>query len=639
MCGISGILAFENSSHKVTSEEIKKMTTEMIHRGPDAEGVWINETGDVGFGHRRLSIIDTSDMANQPMQNHDQTISLVFNGEIYNHLQIRQELKALGYSFKTDHSDTEVIIHAFSAWGIKMIDKLRGMFAIALMDNVNKELWLIRDRIGIKPLYWTIDNHRLYFASEIKAILGHQHIKREVNEDSLFHYLSFLTSAAPNTLFKDIYKLPGGHWMRVDMHGNTQSMCYWDALKNAQDLANENEATILKNIRTTLQESVELRQISDVPVGVFLSGGIDSSVNTALFSKNSDKSVKTFSIGYDAEYDSYKSELHYARMMAKAVNSKHHETLLNVNDLIDFLPKMIELQDEPIADPVCVPLYYVAKSARDNDVVVCQVGEGADELFMGYPNWKRAWILQKISDYIPVFSFVKEIGLWGLRKKKKHHTQAYDWLSRSADKKPIFWGGAEGFSHLAKMNILSSTMKEKYKNRSSWEVIEPIYKQYCKFAKRKSTLHWMTYLDLNFRLPELLLMRVDKMTMGNSLEGRVPFLDHKFVELAMGISEEQKTKNGVLKYALKKAVRGIIPDSIIDRPKQGFGVPVTEWLMQGVREYAIDAVKDFLHHTDYLDEQETLKLIRDPKSAMNAWYILNLALWWQHWIKDKAVKP
>jgi asparagine synthase (glutamine-hydrolysing) len=632
VCGIAGIFAVSSNAPPVAEKAVVAMRDTMVHRGPDGGGVWVSSDARIGLAHRRLSIIDLSAAADQPMSDAEGSVWVTFNGEIYNHAELRLELEAAGHRFRTDHSDTEVIVHGFKQWGIGCVERFRGMFAFALWDIRQRELWLVRDRIGIKPLYWTRHDGSVRFASEIKAILADPAVRREVNEDGLFHYLSFLTTPAPDTLFAGIHKLPGGTWLRISATGEMTERRYWDALENAEDLGGANDTEISERILRELRTAVAMRKISDVPVGVFLSGGIDSSTNAALFSEGGG-AVKTFSIGYDHDYDSYKNELTYARQVADLVGAEHHELRLGIDDLIDFLPRMIELQDEPIADPVCVPVYYVSKLARDNGVIVCQVGEGADELFCGYPNWKRALDLQKMSDTIPVPNALRKLALLGLRMLGKDQLQPYDWLERSASGKPIFWGGAEGFSHRGKMKILSPRLRERFAGRSSWEAIEPIRARFDANSKGRGRLDWMTYLDLNFRLPELLLMRVDKMSMGVSLEGRVPFLDHRFVEMAMGIPEVVKTRNGTLKYILKRAVRGLIPDEIIDRPKQGFGVPVHEWLLDKLGTRVDDAVENFLAHTDYLDPDATRALIRSRAGGPLPWYILNLAMWWDRWIK------
>ena len=631
MCGINGALVFKGGDFRVDEAYIAKMRDTMALRGPDGAGAWVSRDGKIGLGHRRLSIIDLSAVADQPMSNEDDSLQIVFNGEIYNHAEIRAELVALGgHTWKTDHSDTEVILHAFEEWGIDCIHRFRGMFAMALWDIRKRELWLIRDRIGIKPLYYSVHHNRIVFASEIKALLQDPQQVRAVHEEAFYHYLSFLTTPAPQTLFEGIKKIPGGTWLRIQADGAMEERRYWDVWDNAKPLnlsEDETAAAILAELKT----AVKLRKVSDVPVGVFLSGGIDSSTNAALFSEGDGKQVKTFSIGYEGNYESYQNELHYARQVADLVGAEYHERLLTQEDLLDFLPQMIHLQDEPIADPVCVPVYYVSKLARDNGVIVCQVGEGADELFWGYPSWKQSLELQNTANSVPVPNTIKKMGLAGIRAMGKQTNARYEWLRRASEGQPIFWGGAEAFSESQKQRLLSPRLRKKFANLTSWDALKPIHDRFKAKAWDTSPLSWMSYLDLNLRLPELLLMRVDKMSMGVSLEGRVPFLDHKFVELAMSIAPAMKTKDGTLKYILKKAVRGVIPDEIIDRKKQGFGVPVYEWFLDKLGEQAKRDLSEFCDQTDFLDKAEVMRYIENGDGP-KVWYLLNFALWWREYI-------
>lgn len=631
MCGIVGAITFKNNTFSVTESYIAGMRDTMAHRGPDGAGVWISPDRKVGLGHRRLSIIDLSESANQPMSNENGSLWVVFNGEIYNHADIRPELEKLGHRFKTDHSDTEVIIHAFEQWGIECLHKFRGMFAIGIWDERKKELWLIRDRIGIKPLYYSIHNERITFASEIKALLKDPDQKKAVNEEAFYHYLSFLATPAPQTLFDGINKLPNGMWLRIKEDGQITENRYWDVWDHVKPLVNVSEDEIAQMLLSELRTAVKLRKVSDVPIGIFLSGGIDSSTNAALFSEGEGRAVKTFSIGYVGEYQTYQNELHYARMMAQEVGAEHHERLLTLDDLINFLPQMVHLQDEPIADPVCVPVYYVSKLARDNGVIVCQVGEGADELFWGYPWWKTALRIQKL-DNLPFTGILKKTGLHLLGMLGKDETIYYEWLRRGCEGLPIFWGGAEAFTEHQKKKLLSPRVRKQFHSLTSWDVIKPIRQRFDEKAWEKSPLQWMSYLDLNMRLPELLLMRIDKMSMGVSLEGRVPFLDHKFVELAMSIPESVKTRNGTLKYILKKSVRGVIPDELIDRKKQGFGVPVYEWFFGKLGDSARQELAKFCEATDFLERSEVMCLL-DRDVGHQPWYLLNLALWWKEYIE------
>jgi len=613
----------------------------MSHRGPDGAGIFVSPDRRLGLGFRRLAIIDLSERAMQPMSNEDGTLWVVFNGEIYNHAEIRAELERRGgHRWKTDHSDTEVILHAFEEWGIECVHKFRGMFAIALWDTKQRQLWLIRDRIGVKPLYYSIHHGRITFASEIKALLQDEEQERGVNEEALYYYLSFNATPAPHTLFSGIQKLAPGTWLRVNEDGYVQECRYWDVWDHTQPLTDISEDEIAERILSELRTSVKLRKISDVPVGVFLSGGIDSSTNAALFSEGEGHPVRTFSIGYDREYESYPSELPYARRIAHEVGAEHHELRLRESDLLNSLPLIIRHQDEPLADPVCVPVYYVSKLARDAGVIVCQVGEGSDELFWGYKYWKDSLRLQRLTNLLPIPSPLRELGLTGLdfversRGASYRHQFSCEVLRRALSNQPIFWGGAEVFSDSQKRQLFSPRLLKKFAELSSWEALRPIRERFEEKAWEPSPLNWMTYLDLNLRLPELLLMRVDKMSMAVSLEARVPFLDHKFVELAMSIPEAVKTRNGVLKYILKKAVRGVIPDELIDRKKQGFGVPVYEWYQTKFGEYLAKEMKDFCHSTDLFQFDGVLPFLKK-----RGWALLNVALWWKQYIGSAIPVP
>ena len=635
MCGLVGGLIFDESPFQITAAYLTRMRDTMVHRGPDGAGCWIRSDGRVGLAHRRLSIIDLSTAAGQPMSNRDGGLQLVFNGEIYNHAEIRRELVRLGHrDWQTDHSDTEVILHAFEEWGINCLHRFRGMFAIALWDERNRDLWLVRDRIGVKPLYYSVHHGRITFASEIKALLADPDQPRAVDEQAFFHYLSFLTTPGPETLFAGIRKLPGGTWLRVRENGTIIENRYWDVWDHTEPLSGRSDAEIADRLRSELRTAVSLRKVSDVPVGVFLSGGIDSSTNAALFSEDETGPVRTFTIGYHGEYQSYQNELHHARRMAELVGAEHHELLLSVDDLLDFLPQMVQLQDEPIADPVCVPVYYVSKLARDHGVTVCQVGEGSDELFWGYASWKDLLKLEHWNR-LPVPAIAKRLGLWGLDSIGRGESYRYERLRRAALGQPVFWGGAEAFTQRQKERLLSPRLVRRFRGMTSWNAIEPQWQRFCQKAWEPSPLNWMTHIDLHCRLPELLLMRVDKMSMGVSLEARVPFLDHKFVELAMSIPSRVKTRNGTSKHILKQAVRGLIPDDLIDRPKQGFGVPVYEWFFGRLGDTVRRELDEFCSQTDFLNPVEVRRLC-DQQQGPLVWYLLNFALWWKQFVGETS---
>jgi asparagine synthase (glutamine-hydrolysing) len=601
----------------------------MAHRGPDGAGLWVSDDKSIGLGHRRLSILDLAPSAGQPMSNEDATVWVTFNGEIYNYAEVRQELVACGgHRWKTDHSDTEVIVHGYEQWGIDVVQKLRGMFAMAIWDNREKTMYLVRDRTGIKPLYYCAMGNRLIFASEIKAILQDPTVPRRINDVALYHYLSFLIPPAPFTMFEGIKKLPSATYLKVRFDGSIQERKYWNLWRSVkQNRGTENQ--IVEELRAALEESVSVHKVSDVPVGVFLSGGIDSSTNTALFSRGESKAVQTFTIGYQGQYKSYSNETSYARAMADHVGATYHERLLSLDDMMEFLPRMVHLQDEPIADPVCFPVYYVSKLARDNGVTVCQVGEGADELFWGYPGWKNILRLADRERSVPgPIKKLMQAGLCLAGKKDSFH---YEYLRRSLDKETIFWGGAEAFPEGRKRHLVSERLRNRLGGFSSWDALEPLYNEFRSECPDPHYLNWMSYVDLCIRLPELLLMRVDKMSMGVSLETRVPFLDYRFVETAMGIPAQLKVKDGVLKYILKKAVRGLIPDKFIDRPKQGFDVPIHEWFFERLGDTTRTVLKRFCNETDLLDWKAVQGLIERNK-ARQVWYLLNLGLWWEAYI-------
>lgn len=630
MCGLAGALTFDPGRFSVTEDLLLAMRETMVHRGPDGADTWLSDDRTIGLAHRRLAIIDLSPKASQPMATADGALYIVFNGEIYNHTELRDELTALGCrDWRTDHSDTEVVLNAFRQWGIDCLHRFRGMFAIALWDAREKALWLIRDRIGIKPLYYALDGRGIAFASEIKAILADRSRTRAVDEEAFFHFLSFMATPAPQTLFAGIRKLAAGTWLRVSADGAAKERRWWCVLENSRDLPASDDAGYAEMLLEELRTAVRYRKVADVPVGVFLSGGIDSSTNVALFSEHAPGPVKTFAIGYDGQ-SAVADELPYARMMAREVGAEHHEIRLTQDDLLDFLPKMVWLQDEPIADPVCVPVYYVSKLARENGVTVCQVGEGADELFCGYPGWKMLLFLGRLNR-LPVPRFLKRAGIGALNAVGAGERTPTELLRRAVAGQPLFWGGAQAFTETHKRRLLSHRLRKEFADVSSWDALAPLRRRFETSAADRSDLNWMTFLDLNLRLPELLLMRVDKMSMGVSLEARVPFLDHEVVSLAMSVPTEVKMRNGELKYLLKRAVAGLIPDQILRRPKQGFSVPVSEWLLGRLGEEARVELRNFCDQTDLLD-RDVVDRMATRHPGQQVWYLLNFALWWRQFI-------
>ena len=633
MCGVSGIMYF-NKKLFVKKKQIHNMNLTLKHRGPDASGIWISKNKNIGLGHTRLSIIDLSKEANQPFVDRTKNYVLAFNGEIYNYMEIKKKLIDKGYKFKTKNSDTEILLLSYIEWGLKCVDKFRGMFAFAIWDNLKKKVFLIRDRVGVKPLYYKFDSEKLIFSSEIKAILLDPDYIPEIDEESMYHYLTFLCTPAPKTMFKQINKLEAGTWLSFDEKGNSEKKQYWDPLQDKELIDSEN---INKVLVRTLKESIKYRGISDVDVGVFLSGGIDSSTNAYFFSKDSKKKIKTFSIGYDKEYKSYKSELNYARIVAEHIKSLHFEKKLRKDDIKNLIFDMVYFQDEPISDPVCVPIFYVSKLARENNVKVCQVGEGADELFFGYTNWLRTSKINLLLNNFFFPNFLKKLILLLYKKFNIQYKYTADLLRRSLEKKPIFWGGAEAFSSFEKNQLFSNNFKKKIKNFDSWDCIRPHYEFFNKNAKYKNIENWMTYLDLKIRLPELILMRIDKMTMANSLEARVPFLDHNLVQKTIDLPKKIKIKKNKLKVLLKDIVKGLLPYEILNRKKQGFGLPLKEWFEDGLGINEKKIINEFVNKTDFF-KKETIQKIIDRKGDTRLWFLLNLAIWWKIFIRNKKLK-
>ncbi len=667
MCGIAGIFCVE-TTHDIYEPLLTRMRDKVFHRGPDGGANWIDKTRKVGLAHRRLSIVDLSDCASQPMTNEDGNIVVVFNGEIWNHLKLRKELTASGHTFKTDHSDTEVLVHGYEEWGIQgLLTRLDGDFSFCVWDQIRGRLFLARDRVGIKPLYFANVNGYFIFGSEIKSILEHPDLKRRIEPYAMYHYLSFLVTPAPFTMFQGIFKVPAGFYLEVgkDKFSATR---YWDALPpvNVPSATSSNydvhvEANYTKKINDLLFRAVEKRMMSDVPFGVFLSGGIDSSTNVALMSKLMSRPVDTFTVGFK-DY-AHLNELEEARSVAKHFKTNHHEVLIGESDMTAFLDALFYHQDEPLADWVCIPLYYVSKLAKDNGVTVVQVGEGSDEQFCGYNGymqylklyrqyWRPGTFLPKPSVSL-LFNLAK---IWSGDNPKK---QVYaDIFGRLAAKQDHFWTGAMAFWETTKSSMIdrnafpvavidekivkAGLMPESYYQTQSFSVIESFQKKLLEHAPGADVLTRMIYNEFKLRLDELLLMRVDKMTMATAVEARVPFLDQELVDFTMGIPGDHKIRNGVPKYLLKKAVEGLIPKEIIYRKKMGFGAPMREWLRNDFGRYVEDRLmKCKLFDEPYFKKSMILKLCKshrhDPAqdNSLLIWVLFNLAGWYDKWIEEK----
>jgi asparagine synthase (glutamine-hydrolysing) len=644
MCGICGIWEYGASEGRIDLSLVERMRDEMRHRGPDDEGAAIFDEGRVGLGFRRLSIIDLSKAGNQPMHGCTDRVWLVFNGEIYNHLRLREGLEQRGHVYAS-HTDSETILHLYEERGLDFVNELEGDYAIALWDAEREQLVLARDRIGVKPLYFHHKHGRFIFASEIKAILRHPAVTAEIDEESLYHYLTFLTTPAPRTLFRDIQKLPAGHMLVVKRHGSIDLQQYWDALppeKLPEEISLHSEAEHSAEILRLLRDSIRKRMMSDVPFGVFLSGGVDSSANVALMSELMSQPVRTYTVGFEDSKEL--NELEGAQAVAKRFGTDHHEVIIGQQDMQKLLPDLVFHQDEPLADPVCVPLYYVSKLARETGTIVVQVGEGADEIFAGY-DWFRKYVrinelFWRHAQRLPtslrqsVTAIAKPLMEASFNKRT-----AIELVRRLGAGESLFWGGAIVFDEDFKRRVLSSEMNARVDGLSSYD---PVWKHLEHIAQARPASDFaarMTYLELKLRLPELLLMRVDKMTMATSVEARVPFLDHHLVEYAMGIPVALKIKGASGKHILKHALEKVLPSDLLYRPKRGFGAPIREWFRGASGELLGGLIMNSsIRRRELFDYALITRLIDEHQRgardwSFHLWALLNVSLWYERWIK------
>ncbi|BCA57126.1 Asparagine synthetase [Nitrospira sp. KM1] len=628
MCGIVGL--FDPGGRGITEEQLAHMRDQMVHRGPNDAGFFVHRDQDlfVGLAHRRLSIIDLSELGRQPMSTSDARLWIVFNGEIFNYAELRRLLMQTGrYAFRS-RTDTEVILYGVREWGLDgCLKRLRGMYAFALFDVTAQTLTIVRDPLGIKPLYYSRQTAGFVFASEVKAILAAPDVKASLNSEALYHYLTFASAPAPLTFFEGVQKLEAGTYLTLDRRGRANHVRFWDPLHITPEVSmTEDEA--VSELRRLLRQSVARRMVSDVPFGAFLSGGVDSSLNVALMAELLDKPVETFSIGIK---DDSSNEFEYARQIAGRFRTNHHELVIDDDDFIDFLPRMPYFQDEPLADPVCVPIYYLSKLAHESGTPVIQVGEGSDELFAGYRMYHSfvKWERRLFHPYSKLPSGLKQL----VHRVAAHHVrpEMADAFRRAIDEEPLFLGNAIAFWDNEKRRLLNH---EGGSVLTSGALIADIVRR----LPASDSLARITGIELKNRLPELLLMRVDKMSMAHSIETRVPFLDEDVVEFALTIPSRVKCRNGVYKYVLKQAARGIIPDEIIDRKKWGFCGSTTNMLTPRLVGFARQRVltSSFIRERFRVEEINGLFEChgRTPRfNSFKIWNLLNLALWHECWFE------
>ncbi len=593
MCGICGKLNFDRA-RAIDPALLKGMADTISHRGPDDEGYYVS--GPVGFGFRRLSIIDLN-TGHQPISNEDGTVWIVFNGEIYNYQELREQLRCRGHVFRTN-TDTEVIVHLYEEFGEKCVEKLRGMFAFAIWDEGQETLLLARDRVGIKPLYYWLGEKSIIFGSEIKSIFANRDVEPEVLLRGIDRFLTFYYTPGEETLFRNIRKLAPGCCMLVK-GGKIQIRQYWDlefscVLRSVKDAEEELIALV--------EESLQLHMISDVPVGFLLSGGVDSTAMLGFAVAKTNHKLSSYTIGFDDP--SVTDERPYARLAAARYGTEHHEMTIGPREFSDFLPLYVRYMEEPVCEPPAVALFYVSSLAR-NFVKVLISGEGGDEAFAGYPNYRSMFWLEKLKSAGQPWKDVLGAMLTGLnRLTGSHRVTKYSQLLSTSFDSYYYSRTSSPFTFFnSQMNELYTSDFLQFVDKK--QSVSPT-QGYLRSQYEKDTLSKMQYVDTKTWLPDDLLIKADRMTMANSIELRVPLLDHKILEFAASLPRERKVRGLTTKYIARRALRTRVPKEILERKKVGFPVPYEYW-MRG-------ALKDWL--SGILLDRETLARGYFRKSAI-----------------------
>jgi asparagine synthase (glutamine-hydrolysing) len=625
MCGITGFV--RNDGKPVDEALLARMNESIRHRGPDEDGFYVN--GPVGMAMRRLAIIDLKS-GQQPIHNQDRTAWIVYNGEIYNYLELREKLEKLGHTFYTN-SDTEAIVHAYDQYGADCPKHLRGMFAFAIWNERDRELFLARDRVGKKPLLYSLVNGHLIFASEFSAMLLHPDVSRQIEPEALDYYLSFMCIPAPLTAYRAIRKLEPGHWLRW-RKGEIEVQRYWqpDFTKKLKiDEAEAGERTV-----EILRDAVKVRLMSEVPLGAFLSGGIDSSAVVALMSQESSERVKTFSIGFD-EQDF--SELHHARRIAEHVGADHHEFIVRP-DAVEVLPMLVEHYGEPYADSSAVPTYYVAKETRKH-VTVALNGDGGDESFAGYERYVAMGLTEKYRRVPPFLreSLIKEtVNLIPTSPTKRSMARSVkrllDGVSRPRVDRYTHWVSV--FNDETKKPLYSDFFREQTLQADPTGLLDTWFKR----ANGIGIVDAMLLTDQMTYLPNDLLVKVDIATMAVSLEARSPFLDHQVIEFAASLPQNLKLRRLTTKYLLKKVLRKLLPSENLNRRKMGFGVPIGHWFRGKMQPFLCEvilsdkALRRGLFKPEAVRQLVELHTRGERDYSHQLWTLLMLELWFNRFI-------
>lgn len=635
MCGIAGWINLESKSPN-SEAVLHAMCEQMKHRGPDSEGLWMDET--VALGMRRLSIIDLH-TGEQPVYSEDKSVVVVMNGELYNFREVRADLEKRGHNFETQ-TDTEILPHLYEEYGEAMLEHINGMFAFALWDKRRKKLLIARDRFGEKPLYYGVFGGKLIFASEPKVLLANSAVKAEINLDALRQYLSFDYVPAPNSIYKNIHKLPAAHFLTVET-GEIKTRRYWNLSwkKEPEKNGNGNSSSFEKSaeeLRELLADAVKMRLISDVPLGILLSGGVDSSTVAAFASQQATEKIKTFSIGF--EEDSF-DESKYARLVAKHLDTEHYEDKLSVEKAADLISEIGDWLDEPLSDGSLIPTFLLSRFVKKH-VTVALGGDGGDEIFAGYPMYYghkmarvyeaiprvlRSGLIEPVINSLPVSTSNLSFDY---KAKRFIRASKYDLVTRHHS-----WFGSFSIDEqkqLLSKDVLAQTSEDIYKDA----------KELLKLTDAKNDIEKMQFLDLNFYMAEDILTKVDRASMAVSLEVRAPFLDPRIAEFAAKIPLEYKLKGSNGKRILKKAVEPFLPKEILQRPKKGFGIPIAEWLKGRLNPLMHDLLDvKRLREQGLFNAEFVQKIIREHETGKAShhkqlWTLLVFQFWFDNFLRN-----
>ena len=638
MCGINGIAFSSRSGRRVDARVLERMRDVITHRGPDDEGIYID--GQIGLGHRRLSIVDVA-AGHQPMTNEDGSLYITYNGEIYNHADFRQSLEEHGHVYRT-HCDTETILHLYEEHGTRAVEHLRGMFAFAIWDRKKRELFIARDRLGVKPLYYAqTDDGSLYFASEIKALLAARAVVPEINYRALPDYLANHGTSADETLFQNVKRLLPGHTL-LWRDGQIKIEKYWDLhyTSDNQNGTHRSDQDYIAEWTELFRTSVRLRLMADVPLGMFLSGGIDSSAIAAVMSEMVSEPIKTFSVAF-AEREA--NELEYARMVARAFKTDHHEIIVSPEDFFQMLPKLVWHEDEPLAHPSSVALYFVSRLASQH-VKVVLTGEGSDEMLAGYERYYKTLYNLALGPYY--HKLTGEAFRRAVRRRieelpadsKVRHKLRRTFLCLQPDIENLYFDNFAVFTRAMQHDLLTPETKERAGTLNPYQDM----RRYFDASDADSLLNRMLYADVKTYLHEL-LMKQDQMSMAASIESRVPFLDHKLVEFTAQLPESLKLRRGwTTKYILRQSMKNVLPEPILKRSKMGFPVPVGAWFRGAFRSVIDEYVlSERAASRGLFDRNFVRGLVERHQAGENhserLWALVNFEMWLRQFIDGEEV--